>query len=288
VKTVLVTGASGRLGRLVVEQLRGRYRVRALVHRSEAAADEVAEADLASGAGVDAALEHVSAVVHLAGVTHARRASDYDAVNDAGTRNLVQAAARGGVERFVHASTRAIDERGGAYSRSKARAEAHVRDAPFDWVVLRIAEVYGIDSREGVDLLIAAARAGRPLFLVGRGDQEVCPVHGQDAAAAVAAAVDSAAAVGRVYTVGGECVTVAAFAAACVEASGSRSRVVRVPESIVAVLSRLSAVAPLPLVPDQLARLRAPKERPSSNSAKDLGLHLRSLDEGLRVAAAPQ
>ena len=227
--------------------------------------------------------------MHLAGVTHTRRASDYDAVNDSRhAQNLVDAAARRDVERFVHVSTRAIDEHGGAYSRSKARAEAHVRDAPFHWVVLRIAEVYEMDSREGVDALIASARAGRPLFLVGRGDQEVCPVHGQDAAAAVAAALDSAAAVGRVYTVGGECVTVAAFAAACVEASGSRSRVVRVPEPVVALLSRLSAVVPLPLVPDQLARLRAPKGRPSPERAEDLGLRLRTLEEGLRVAAASQ
>jgi nucleoside-diphosphate-sugar epimerase len=288
VKTVLVTGAAGSLGRLVVGQLRGRHRVRALVHRSVVAADDVAQADLVSGAGLDAALDRVQVVVHLAAVTHARRAARYDLVNDVGTRNLVEAAARAGVERFVHVSTRAIDERGGAYSRSKLRAEAHVRTASVDWVVIRIAEVYGIDSEEGVDGILAAARVGRPLFIVGRGGHELCPLHGLDAAAAVAAAVDSAEAVGKVYTVGGECMTVAQFVDACLAAFGSRSRVVRIPEPLVAVLSRLAAVAPLPFVPDQLARLRAPKERPSPDAASALGVHPRSLTEGLRAAAAAQ
>lgn len=287
-KTVLVTGAAGSLGRLVVEQLRGGHRVRALMHRSAAAADEVAHADLASGAGIEAALDRVQAVVHLAAATHARRASRYELVNDLGTRNLVEAAARAGVERFVHVSTRAIDDRGGAYSRSKARAEAHVRGAPFDWVVVRIAEVYGIETGEGIDALVAAARAGRPLLLVGSGGHDVCPVHGLDAAAAVAAAVDSADAVGKTYTVGGECMTIAEFADACLAALGSRSRVVRVPEPVVAVLSRLAAVVPLPLVPDQLARLRAPKERPSPDVARDLGVSPRSLTDGLRARAGAE
>ena len=49
VKTVLVTGAAGSLGRLVVEQL-PRHRVRALVQRRPAG-DEVAQADLASARG---------------------------------------------------------------------------------------------------------------------------------------------------------------------------------------------------------------------------------------------
>jgi nucleoside-diphosphate-sugar epimerase len=288
VKTVLVTGAAGSLGRLVVDELRGRHRVRALVHRSAAVADEVAQADLASGAGLEAAVDGVQAVVHLAGVTHARRAARYDLVNDVGTRNLVEAAAKAGVERFVHVSTRAIDDAGGAYSRSKSRAEAHVRSAGFDWVIVRVGEVYGIDSNEGVDALVAAARAGRPVFVVGRGGHELCPLHGLDAAAAVAAAVDAGKASGKVYTVGGTCLTVAEFVDACLAAFGSRSRVVRVPEPVVAILSRLAAVVPLPLVPDQLARLQAPKERPSADVANDLGVDPRSLADGLRAAAAAQ
>ena len=60
VKTVLRDWCVGSLGRLVVEQLRGRYRVRALVPPfGVQRLDEVAEADLASGAGLEAALEDV-------------------------------------------------------------------------------------------------------------------------------------------------------------------------------------------------------------------------------------
>jgi hypothetical protein len=44
-------------------------------------------------------------------------------------------------------------------------------------------------------------------------------------------------------------------------------------------------ILPLPLYPDQLARLRSPKEPPTPEAERELGFRIRSLDEGLtRVA----
>jgi nucleoside-diphosphate-sugar epimerase len=278
VTTVLVTGASGRLGVSVVARLRGSHRVRALVHRREVDADEVAHGDLVTGEGLRAALDGVDAVVHLAGLTHSRRASEYDRVNVEGTRNLVEAARD--VERIVLVSTRAIDPAGGAYSASKARAEELVRAAPVGWVVLRLAEVYGAGGREGVDAIVASARSGRPVLLVGDGSTEVCPIHVDDACDAIVGAFR--APTGRTYTIGGDCRPLRAFAEACIDAFGSRSRIVRVPKQLVALAARASSVVPLPLVPDQPARLSAPKERPSPDAEAELGFRVRPLAEGLR------
>jgi NADH dehydrogenase len=280
--TVLVTGSSGVLGTRVLERLRTVSRTRALVHRHPvAAADEIVSGDLLSGAGVDVALEGVETVVHLAAITHARRASAYERLNVGGTQVLVDAAARFGVARFVHVSTRAIDTRGGAYSVSKARAEATVRAGSVPWVILRLAEVYGGTSGEGVDELIDRARAGRSLLIVGRGEHEVCPLHVDDAADAIVAAVTRDGITGRTYTVGGECTTLRAFADECAKAFGGRSRVVGVPERVASIASHVARLVPLPLVPDQLDRLRAPKERPSDAARADLGFTPRPLAEGL-------
>ena len=66
-RTVLVTGATGRVGRLVVDELlRADVAVRALTRRPEAAAlpggAEVVPGDLTVPASLDAALERVTAV----------------------------------------------------------------------------------------------------------------------------------------------------------------------------------------------------------------------------------
>jgi hypothetical protein len=76
---------------------------------------------------------------------------------------------------------------------------------------------------------------------------------------------------------------VRAFADACVSAFGSHSRIVRVPVPLVSLAARVSALLPLPLVPDQLLRLRAPKPRPSAEAASELMVRARPLAEGLRA-----
>ena len=102
--------------------------------------------------------------------------------------------------------------------------------------------------------------ARRPIPLVGGGADEVCPVHVDDVTAALAAALDAPA--GRIYTLAGECMSTRAFAYPCIDAFGG-GRIVPVPVTAVRALSLAARVAPLPLYPDQLARLRAPKPPPS-------------------------
>lgn len=90
---ILVTGASGTLGRAVVEELlTSHVPVRALVHSTPVTTppgDHRARltnvpGDVATGAGLDAALDGVSAVVHCAGDPR-----HGDRVDVQGTRNLV-------------------------------------------------------------------------------------------------------------------------------------------------------------------------------------------------------
>jgi NADH dehydrogenase len=281
VSVVLVTGGSGGLGRRLVRALRGEgRRVRCLVHhRPVPEADETASGDLRDPGALERAATGVDAVIHLAAVTHARSERAYRAVNVEGARNLLEAASRAGVGRFVHASTRAIDRSGGAYSRSKADAEDAVRASGLAFAIVRLPEVFGVGAAEGVDAILARARAGRPVPVVGNGSHEVCPVHADDAVAALAAALEAPP--GRTYTLAGECMSVRVFAERSIVALGSRSRIVGIPEAAVAVLSRVSRALPLPLYPDQLARLRAPKPAPTPEARAELRFEPRPLEEAL-------
>jgi 2-alkyl-3-oxoalkanoate reductase len=281
---ILVTGASGPIGARLVALLQGRgWPVRGLVRRRPVAnVDGVVRGDLLNGATLDAAVDGVEIVVHLAAVTHARRPRTYVETNLTGTVRLLDAAARHGVRRFVHVSTRAVSDAGGAYSRSKHMAEQAVREAPIDHTIVRLSEIYGGAGVEGIDQIVARARRDAAIPVVGDGADRICPMHVDDAVAALAGAVAAPAASGRTYTLGGECLTVREFAEACVRAFSSKSRIRSVPVVAVAALGQLGRVLPLPIYPDQLARLRAAdKPEVSPEAEGELGFKTRTLDEGL-------
>ncbi|HEY6564303.1 MAG TPA: NAD-dependent epimerase/dehydratase family protein, partial [Pirellulaceae bacterium] len=98
--TTLVTGATGFIGWHVCRLLRGGDReVRALV-RSTAKGAELddlgvarSEGNLCDPASLRGALQGVTSVIHLAGLTKALRHRELFVANEAGTRNLLEAAA---------------------------------------------------------------------------------------------------------------------------------------------------------------------------------------------------
>jgi nucleoside-diphosphate-sugar epimerase len=217
---VAVTGATGFLGSHICEALSGAgCRVRA-AHRATSSLrwlqDQPVEtvlADLADPAALAALLAGCDAVVHNAGVVMAHAAT-YARVNVEGTRALLAAAACAGTVRtFLFISSLAAGGPGtlaaprdetmpdapiSGYGRSKLAAEALVLagDWPFRAVVLRPPSLYGPRDRSFRPLLRAAARGWTASFGRLRG---LSLVHGQDAAAAVAALLVASAAEGIYY-----------------------------------------------------------------------------------------
>lgn len=96
-KRVLVTGADGIVGSLVMERLKDRYELHPLTHE---------EVDVADFAALRSHLDGVDAVVHLA--ASAEVDSPWETVlpaNLAGARNVYEAASEAGVELVVFASS---------------------------------------------------------------------------------------------------------------------------------------------------------------------------------------
>lgn len=285
-RRVLLTGGAGALGGSMATALQQRgWIVRALVHRrSVLDAAETVRGDVRSG-DLRPAVEEVDAVLHLAAVTHARRTGEYFSVNVTGTQRLVEAAQAAGVRRFVHVSTRAISPDGGAYSRSKLAAEEVVRSSRLEHTILRPAEVYGAGGNEGVDRIVAVAKRGGAVPVVGRGEDQICPIVLDDLVEPLATALASADAAGKTYTLAGECLSVREFALACASVFGTRVRLVPIPALLLAGLAPLARALPLPFYPDQLARLQAPKAAASPDARDDLGFAPRPLEDGLRELA---
>ncbi|MFI7118826.1 NAD-dependent epimerase/dehydratase family protein [Amycolatopsis sp. NPDC049868] len=166
---ILVTGATGRVGSRFVPRLLSRQdeRVRVFVRDPGKAAGlgaEVFVGDLREAESRERALDGMDAVVHLGAVFRGDSDAEVAAVNNQATVELAEAAAKAGVERFVHVSTtlvygagrgrpaRETDEPApsrdfGAYPPSKAEAEKLLLDlhrtAGLPLRIARLAYVYG-------------------------------------------------------------------------------------------------------------------------------------------------
>jgi nucleoside-diphosphate-sugar epimerase len=183
---ILVTGASGFVGRAVVRAFAASGRVvRAAVRRSPpeslpAGVETVVHPDLAHSFDWSPCLDGVGQVIHLAGIAHTGGvgAERYERINHAATAELATAAAQRGIRHFVFVSSiraqsgpsadHALTERDeaqptDAYGRSKLAAEVAVRESGVPFTILRPALFYGPGMKGNFALLLRAARSRAPL-----------------------------------------------------------------------------------------------------------------------------
>lgn len=137
---VLVTGATGRLGKAFVPVAeRAGYSARSLSRRPAPrdVSGDWAQADLASGEGVVPALSGIDTVVHLASDPLDAAAADVE-----GSRRLAEAARDAGVRHFVYVSIIGIDRIPFPYYRHKLAAEVAIRESGVPHSILRCAQFH--------------------------------------------------------------------------------------------------------------------------------------------------
>jgi NADH dehydrogenase len=156
---------------------------------------------------IDAALEGADAVVNLVAVLYSRGQQSFDALHIDAARAIGEAAAKRGIRRLVQVSALGAAPKGSKYARSKYAGERAVLEAIPSATILRPSIVFGPEdsffNRFGGMAKFASALPLGGLPLIGGGKTKFQPVFVGDVAEAIAAAISSPAAQGRVYELGG-------------------------------------------------------------------------------------
>lgn len=220
-------------------------------------------ADVATGIGLDDALEGADAVVHLAAIPRETRGRTFEEVNVRGTERVVAAAERAGIRRFVHLSVLGVaDDPKLAYLYSKWRGEEVARGSSLDWVVLRPSLMFGMGDGF-FNLVKTTLRWWSPgiIAIPGKGDTRFQPLSVDDLAIGVEKSVTDAGRAGSVYNVGGpEHVTFRQIVDAVMRATGMRRLKVGIPIPLISALTAVTdRVLPVfPVSHDQISSLQRP------------------------------
>lgn len=212
---ILVTGATGFIGRALVRQLsESGIPLRALIRPSPRTPRlpigvplEVAVVSLADTRGLRAALNDVDVIFHLASAESQGRNANLLTTDIEGTRNLVEAAADAGVQRIIYVSHVGA-ARASAYPVFKAKgiAEEFIRRCGVPYTILRSTIVYGPEDHFTTSLS-HMLRSAPGIFFIPNTARTVAPVIQpfwvEDLVTCLIWSLQNPETINRVYEVGG-------------------------------------------------------------------------------------
>jgi nucleoside-diphosphate-sugar epimerase len=300
---ILVTGASGHLGRPLVEELLGRGEEVRIFDRNIDPLPEGAEAvkgDLLNLDELREAAEGADVIYHLAAIVNygsVSRKLMYD-VNVNGTRNVLACSK---ARTLIYPSSTAVygnrmkdnpATEGTAirpstyYGRTKAEAEGLVLRG--GGIVLRFPVIYGHGFNNGFDYVLSRMEAGR-MRLIGKGDNLIQWIHVNDLVQALLLAKDKGKS-GEVYLAAGkESRTQRQLFALLAERLNVSPPDRSIPGFLANSMARLGMIAArlkgkeARVTPELIARITSSRLYDISKAERELGFHPQmSYEQGAR------
>ena len=207
---VLVTGATGFLGRRVVAELLARHhQVRCLVHSPgrERFFDgwdvDVHYGNVLDAESVNRAMYDVQSVVHLVGIIRARRGLTFDMVHGQGTAIVAEAASAGGAREIIYVSALgATANPAYPYLHSKRQGELRILNSGIAYTILRPSVVFG-PGDEFLTALAGLVRMGPVVPVIGTGRNRMQPIALDDVTRCIADSVGNSLVKGKTLNLGG-------------------------------------------------------------------------------------
>ena len=202
---IFVSGGTGFVGDHVCRALCDRgHEVRVLVHSRRIKAErgiEQVEGDVARLETFAVEVSGCDAVINLVGIIREfpSRGATFEKLHVQATANMLEAARRAGVGRYVQMSAlRARPSAVSAYHQTKWRAEELVRGSGLEWTIFRPSLIFGPHDAF-VNMLAAQLRLAPVMPVIGSGSYRLQPVHADDVARCFALALERPETVGQTY-----------------------------------------------------------------------------------------
>lgn len=249
---ILVLGASGFLGRHVVDALRrAGHAVVAGARRPPG--EDISDIEhraldfnrVRHAQEVAPALRGIDVVINTVGIFRESRGRRFTQLHDVAPRALFDACVQSGVRRVIQVSALGADAQArSAYHLSKRAADDYLLSLKLDAVVVQPSLIYGTG---GTSAALFGTLASMPWVpALDLGEARLQPIHIEDAAAAIVALVDVARLPApRIALVGPRALSWREFMSGLRRAMGlPRARFVPVPAQAMALLARIGNLLP--------------------------------------------
>lgn len=228
---VLITGAAGVVGRVLVEKLyhQGK-KIRALVlpddpclHYIQPYVSDIVYADIRDHSRMHEICKNVRTVYHLAAVIIAKDPHDFTTINVQGTRNIINSAQKDGVSHFIYVSSASVTyPKPTPYSLSKRKCESMVVESSVPFTIVRPTLVY--DKYEGgqeFDMFLSYLKRFPVVPFIGSGHALKRPVYVEDIIDGLVKLEGAQQSLGKIYNFSGkESIEIIEFARLCLKLSG--------------------------------------------------------------------
>ena len=178
---IAITGATGFVGSHLASRLASEgHEVVRIARRARGGDDAIVQSRLDDVDQLTTAFADCNAVAHCAGINREIGDQTYARVHVEGTRNVVDAARKAGIEKIVLMSfLRARPQCGSPYHESKWEAEEIVRNSGLDYTIVKAGVVYGRGDHM-LDHLSHALHTFPVFGLVGFKEKSIRPLAVED------------------------------------------------------------------------------------------------------------
>lgn len=298
---ILVTGANGYVAKYTIQALLAKGNsqpvIRAMV-RSQSQFEKIRRlgsnvepvvGDVTSPASLDAAMQGVHTVIHLAAVNRDRGAVTMERVNAQGTINVVDAAKRAGVQRIITVVGLGADA-GRPYPLAHTQGVGvnYIVASGVPYTILEASVIFG-EGDEFINTLAGLARIPPIMIVPGDGKSRFQPIAVQDVATCVVRSLDNPQTINsRLQICGSEVLTLEQIIDAVIAELGVKRAKLHMPVGLLRIaVGVMDKVLPKPPVtPSLLAQLGVDNVATDNATEKVFGVQPIRLREGIGYVRA--
>lgn len=258
---ILITGASGNLGSIVLDRIPSSYKIVALVRdkpRIRVQKDtEFVGVDLLNRDSLFSQLKsipNINVIIHIAGVTDSSPHPIFQD-NVIMAKNIVSLAKKKHTQHIIFISSNSVNYSDRPYAISKKKAETIIINSQIPYTIIRPTMLINKNSVE-LKKIVSLVKSSPLIPLVNNGSHKIQPIYADDVSTAINVCINNKMTVNKIYTIGGKDIvpTKSLIHLAC-QLSNRRPLLLNIPQTIVLFILKMLDILKLTYLKNTLSPL---------------------------------